>query len=76
MSSPTSCLWYSVLKGIEHTHSWIERWQRSWPIDAANSFPPSVLKGVTVTDVGNAVQIDTKLFGRSESGPASISIEI
>lgn len=32
------------------------------------------LKGVTVMTVGNPVQVDTN-FGRSEPGPASISIE-
>lgn len=34
-----------------------------------------VLKGVTVTNFGNPDQVDTNC-GRSEPGPASISIEI
>lgn len=37
--------------------------------------PLCFLKGVTVTNVGNSVQVDTNT-GRPEPGPASISIEI
>lgn len=38
-------------------------------------FYSSVLKGVSVTNVGDSVQVDTKLGG-SEPGPTYISIEI
>lgn len=46
-----------------------------WPLDPAIIFTLVFLKGVTVTNVGNSVQVDTNT-GRPEPGPASISIEI